>query len=374
MLALVVGAPGPPRARVPASVSTSSLLALTGDGEVALLPQHDLQPFNAVLVTRAKESCEEVARAMLDVENYPSRFNVKRAHVLERTERGIRYELELGIIFAPRIPGHVSRTRRDVVTYDDLETGAQFIWHLQDLPSGCALTYSMLEAPGKASGWVGVVRTLEATAVDAANFAAGLSSARGFTKPEDGSVGEPTAEEDRAFAELAHHGTALRVQRAADRFPVVVTRRVVDRPLDEVRSAIEDRSHYGARVPVVRKVRDRGREASYDIGAFGGRVRFETAIEAERDEAQESFTLTERVTGGDLGSGGWSWRLRAVPGGTDVQLSWNIDLTSGSTLLGAMASTDPIASESLALHLALSLMGRVVGGKPLGAPTLAHLP
>lgn len=373
---LAAAAGGPPRAHVPDGLPLSRLLPLTADGEVALLPEHDLQPFNAVLVTRSSESCETVARSMLDVENYPSRFNVKRAHILEKSERAVRYELELGIIFAPRVPGHVSRTVRDKVIYDDLETGAQFIWTLQDLPRGCAMTYSMLEANGKASGWVGVVRALEASAVDAANFAAGLSSARGFTRPEDGRVLAATVEEDRALGELARHGTALRVLRAQGRFPVVVTRRVIDRPAEEVRAALLDRSHYGDRVAVVRGVQDRGKSARWDVGAFGGRVRFDTASDSSWDADQGLFSLTERVTGGDIpaASGWWTWRVQRVPEGTDVQLTWSLDLTAGSAILDTMARTDPIARESLALHMALSLMGRVVGGTPVGAPALAHLP
>lgn len=375
-LALAAATAGPPRARIPPAVSMGSLLSLSTDGEVGFLPEHDLQPFNALIVTRAAVPCDEVARAMMDVENYPSRFNVKRAYILEKSERAVRYELELGIIFAPRVPGHVSRNVKDQVIYDDLQTGAQFIWTLRELPQGCAMTYSMQETPGKASGWVAAVRALESSAVDAANFAAGLSSARGFTKPEDGRVGAVRPEDDRALGELARHGTALHVRRAAGLFPVVVTRRVIDRPLEEVRASLEDRARYGEQVSVVRRARSLGKSASYDIGAFGGRVHLDTAVDARLDEDSGAFTLTERVTGGDVpaASGYWSWQLRPVPGGTDVQLTWALDLTVGSAILDAMARTDPMARESLALHMALSLMGRVVGGTPLGAPTLAKLP
>ena len=52
---LATAAPGPVRARVPADVPMSGLLELTRQGEIALLPVHDVQPFNAVVVTRSKE-------------------------------------------------------------------------------------------------------------------------------------------------------------------------------------------------------------------------------------------------------------------------------------------------------------------------------
>jgi hypothetical protein len=40
----------------------------------------------------------------------------------------------------------------------------------------------------------------------------------------------------------------------------------------------------------------------------------------------------------------------------------------------ALAEADPIARESLALHFALTLMGDVIGGKPLGQRSLAKVP
>ncbi|MBI1948422.1 MAG: SRPBCC family protein [Deltaproteobacteria bacterium] len=375
-LLLLVAAAGPPRAHIPAEVRLAELLPLTAAGEVGLLPEHDRQPFNAVIVTRATEPCDTVAHSMLDVESYPSRFNVKRAHILEKSEAGISYELELNIAFAPRVPGHVRRAAYDRVVYDDLQTGAQFIYTLHDVAAGCAVTYSLLETPGKASGWVGVVRALEASAVDAANFAAGLSSVRGFAKPERARAPMLSPADDRAFAALARHGTALRVVREQGRFPVMVARRVVDVPFEAARAAVEDRAQYPKKIEVLRRAEAQDGSAAYHLAAFGGQVAWRTAVATTREAQSGLLTIVERVVGGDLpaGAGRWVWRLRPITGGTDVELSWDLDLTAGSAILNAIASTDPAARESLALQMALSLMGHVVGGRPLGPTTLASMP
>lgn len=375
-LLLMLDAVGPARAQLPAEVRLSEVLPLTAAGEVALLPEHDRQPFNAVIVTRAPEPCGEVARAMLDVESYPSRFNVKRAYILEKSDAGVRYELELRVVFAPRVPGHVRRAAVDRVIFDDLETGAQFIYTLRDVDGGCAVTYSLLETPGKASGWVAVVRALEKSAVDAANFAAGLSSTRGFAKPEQAHAAPLTPAGERAFSVLARHGTALRMLRQAGRFPVVVARRVVALPVEQVRAAIEDRAGYQNTINVVRHVRAQGDVVRYEMGAFGGQVAWHTTVSTTSDAPDGALTIAERVGGGDLaaGAGGWTWHVRPVAGGTDVELAWDLDVSAGSAVLNALASTDAAARESLALHMALSLIGRVIGGRPLGPTTLASMP
>lgn len=375
LLVLDAATAAPERARIPDAVRLAEVLPLTAAGEVALLPEHDRQPFNAVIVTRASESCGEVARSMLDIESYPSRFNVRRARILEKSDAGISYELELNVVFAPRVPGHVRRAAVDRVIYDDLETGAQFIYTLRDVNHGCAVSYSLLETPGKASGWVAVVRALEASAVDAANIAAGLSSVRGFAKPERSRAPALTPADDRTFADLARHGTALRVVREQGRFPVMVARRVVALPVAQVRAAIEDRARYSDRVEVIRNAKVQGATVAYDIAAFGGRVSWSTTTASSYDPQSETLVVTERVTGGDLpaNAGQWTWKVRQVAGGTDVELAWNLDITAGSAVLSTLAATDQAARESLAIHMALSLMGRVVGGRPLGTATLASL-
>ena len=108
---------------------------------------------------------------------------------------------------------------------------------------------------------------------------------------------------------------------------------------------------------------DRGRTAEYLLGGFGGRVHVHTTVTEEADE--HLLLVREEVTEGDLENGGWTWRARSVPGGTDVELTWNLDPVPGSRVLSTFASSDPVAHESLVLYWALSFFGDVVGGRLL---------
>ena len=364
----------PPRARVPAEVSMAGLLELTRQGEVMLLPVHDTQPFNALLVTRSREPCETVAHEMMDVETWPGRWAIKDVHVDERTATSVKYSMQLDVALAPRVPGLIEHPSADKVIFNDIQTGAQFIWTLDANEGGCALRYSLLETPGKQSAWLSVIHTLEASAVDAANFAAALSSARGFTKPEQrGSI--TTTAGDAAFAALAAHGTALRVVRAPGKFPVIVARRVIERSVDDVLWAIRDKKRYVDTMPMMRKVKDHGKTAAYTVGAFGGRVSWETSVVESGDaHADSGLTFTEKVTGGDVETGTWVWHVLPVPGGTDVQLTWDVDVASGSTIMSTLADADPVAKESMSMMMALTFMGKVIDGKPLGDRALARAP
>jgi hypothetical protein len=376
---LALGAPadapkGPARARIPADVPMAGVLELTRQGEVALLPLRNKQPFNALLITRTKQACAGVAHDMMDVETWNKRWDIDEAIVLERTPTSVRYEIKLGLALAPRIPGFIEHPDANHVIFNDPKTKAQFIWTLDDIDGGCALRYSMLETPGKPSGYVAVIQALEPTAVDAGNFAAGLSSSRGFARPEEPRA-QITQSGESAFAQLAAHGIALRVKRAPNKFPVIITRRVIDKTVDEVAWSIRDKRRYEDKIEVVKGVKDRGNTSKYDISAFGGSVTIETAVVESGDlHTNEGLTLTERVTGGDLdaGSGEWVWKIRPVPGGTDVELTWNVDVAEGSALMRTMARADPVARESLAIHMALALASDLIGGKPLGTSALAQ--
>src|SRR5688572_18216858 len=122
---------GPERARVPADVPLAGIMELARQGEIALLPQHNKQPFNALVLTRSSGSCDAVAHAMMDVGSWHKRWNIKEAVILERTPAtgeptSVHYELQLNMMLAPRIPGLIQRPKPDTVVFNDVETGAQF--------------------------------------------------------------------------------------------------------------------------------------------------------------------------------------------------------------------------------------------------------
>jgi hypothetical protein len=316
-----------------------------------------------------------VRRTMLAVEEYPKRFNVKEVRVLERTPASVRYELELGVAFAPTVPGYIESPSEGRVVFHDQNTGADFIWTLDGVENGCNMRYSLLETPGKASGWVSVVRTLNESMVDAANFAAAIGSARGYTKPEKKGA-QMSAAGETAFFQLAGHGTAVRFLRSqGGEVPAVVARRVVARSVDEVLWSIRDKKRWKDNIDVFTKIVDKGRSATYTVGAFGGRVTWTTEISESGDpNTAEGLLITEKVVSGDLSKGSWQWRIRAVPGGSDVELLWDVDIPKGSSIMITIAETDPSARESMTIHMALAFAGKIIGGKPLGAQTLAKVP
>jgi Polyketide cyclase / dehydrase and lipid transport len=314
---------------------------------------------------------------MMDVESYPKRWNLKRVTVLEKTDKRVRYELELNIRLAPKIPGIVENPTSGKVVFTDPETGGQFIFTMEQTEHGCSVSYNLLEAKGKPGGWTGVVRTLEESAVDAANVAAALSSMRGYARPEEQAGAQRTQVPPaghRAFAALATHGTAMRVVRQPGRVPTVIVRRVVTRPIGDVLWNIRDRRRYEDKIAVITEVEDEGDGVvEYDVAAFGGRVSFDTR-QIEKGDPSTGVTIEERVVGGDVKHGRWEWRVTPVPGGTDVQLTWDFDIVSGSSVMLGLATIDPMARESMGFHFALAMIGELVGGSALGPRAIASAP
>ena len=352
---------------LPAEAPRSGLSALAQDGEVLLLPKHGRSSFSGHIVSQTAESCEAVEEQMFDLPSYSKRFaSVGAVKILSRSERKIAYEFQLKVAFAPSVRGSVEKLRPGKLRFTDGETPAYSEMDLQpDGTGGCLLVYQSVEAPGQSSGWVKIIKGLEATSGDAGNFAVALITSRGFSQKR-----RPfgtAADAEAAFSALAGHGTAVKIDRRG-KIPVYTLRRRVTAPPGDIIRVLRDRAGYDARSVVVKKSKVEDATSAYSIGGFGGRVDFTTRFRQEGSPAQE-WTAHESVTGGDLraGVGGWTWRVRAMDGGSDVELVWALDPVPGSMILSTMSRTDPICQESFVLYVALSLMGDLVDGRPLGA-------
>jgi len=361
-VALLVTLHGPAAAGPP----SRGLVEATGRGEVLFLPRHHVQPFVGWVYSRAATSCLAVESAMLDPERWPKIFeNLKRARAT-RTGDTVRYELDLTVAFSPTIHGVITRMEPGRLRFSDVETKAYSEYTLEDLPDGtCLSRYSVVEEQGRSSGWVGIIKGLEATAGDAGNFAAAISSSRGFSRPERAPRVTPGRAGEQLLDELAGRGTVVSIDRSGRR-PVYVLRRRVAASFDEVTRALRDRATYARRTAVVRSSAGKGGGAEYAMGGFGGRVNFTTTVR-EAVDAAGVLSIEETPASGDLqvDDGGWRWRVNSVDGGAEVELRFGCDVIDGSLVLKTVANTDPIARESFMLHVALSLVGDLVPGRPL---------
>jgi hypothetical protein len=357
----VAGAAGGP--------STRGLVELTAQGEVLFLPRHHVQPFDAWLYSRSAASCAEVERAMLDVENWPRSFDNIESARATRVGDTVTYELELTVAFSPTIHGAITRVAPGRLRFNDASTKAYSEYQLEDLTDGsCLFRYRIVEERGRSSGWVAVLKGLEKTSGDAGNFAAAVSSSRGFGRPERARRVAAGRAASETLGNLAGRGTVVTIDRSGAR-PVYVVRRRVDAKFDEVAWALRNKKDWPDRTAVVKRASDRGRTAEYTVAGFGGRVSFTTTV-ADEVDAGGVLTLAESASGGDLAAsdGGWRWRVAPVEGGVDVELRFACDIVAGSTVMSTVAATDPIARESFMLHVALSLMGDLVPGRPLPLP------
>jgi hypothetical protein len=361
LLALAApAAPGP---------SSRGLVEATARGEVLFLPRHHLQPFDGWVYSRAPKSCAEVEKFILDVPRWTTSFdNIKSAKATRNGDK-VDYQLELTIAFSPPIFGTITRVSPGVLRFNDPVTKAYSQYHLEDVGDGsCLFRYRLVEEAGKSSSWVAILKGLEKTSGDAGNFAAGVSSSRGFGKPERAPRVVPGAAAGEVLGELAGRGTVISIDRSQPRAVYTLRRRVTSK-FSDVAWNLRNRKGYPEKTAVIRDASDKGRSASYTIGGFGGRVNFTTAVTDVVDDSG-ALTITETASGGDISAaeGGWRWRVTPVDGGVDVELRFACDIVAGSAVMSTIARTDPIARESFMLHVGLSLMGDLVGGKSLPMP------
>ena len=349
--------------------SPRAINELASDGEVLLLPRHNRQPFEGWLFTRSTDTCDVIEARMLDVPNWPKYFsNIDEAKAT-RVGDVITYELDLKVALAPAIPGRIRRISARELRFEDGETKAYSVYHLEDAGSGCLVRYQIVEERGKSSGWVAVIKNLEASSGDAGNFAAGISSARGFAKGEKGPPTARSGASQEARQLLSGQGTMVEINRRGPRATYTLRRRVTA-PFSDVAWAIRNKKGYAEKTSVVKSSEDHGTSADYTIGGFGGRVSFTNSV--KETTTNGVLVIEERPSGGDLGPGNglWRWTLSPVEGGVDVELFFSADIIAGSRLMSMMARQDPIARESFMLHVAMAFMGDIIGGNSLSASVM----
>jgi hypothetical protein len=349
---LLAAAPGDGFIRFPPGATTQGLLELTKSGELWFLPVQDRVPFRAALATRSAGRCADMEAAMMDVEGYQKRWPMKEVVILERTPERIRYELTLDLVMAPKIPGVVERIGPGKIRFSDPDTGSSSQWTMRDTGAGCLLNFVIADKAGAESSYVSVARAVEAGSSDTINMSGAIASVRGYTKAETVPGGPAIGEAGTStWNALADEGTVIRFDRDPKRFARVHVARRVTTPPDRVLWAIRDRAHYAEKTDVIDKASERGGEADYRFGFFGGRVSIKTRVVEEGTiDAPTGVRIVENVTSGDVDQGTWTWTVQAVEGGTHVGLYFDMNIIPGSSILTALAREDPGFKEGMALR------------------------
>lgn len=360
---------------LPRSVPTQGLLDLTARGEVVLLPRHNSSPFDALMATRSSRSCAQIERTLMDVKGYPKLWKpIKAVRVLKETPKRVEYEFDVDIVLTPTIKGIVEHPSPGVVVFHDVETGGRFWYQLRSVASGCQILYHLHQPKGQRSGFVKLITAIEKGAADSGELIGALTSLRGVVHVEDEVKNPPAMTSDalRAWDELAARGTVLRTIYEKGHHLRMASKRRVSRPANEILWELRNRAHYNDKLDLVKRVRDRGRTVDYTFGYFGGRVRFSTEVTEEGDvNGPNGLTITERISGGDVSTGHWRWNVRAVEGGTEVDLFLDMDLAQGSIIMRNFAKQDPAMAYALPTQITLTMMSSLVGGRPLPLPKQA---
>lgn len=372
-LLIASGSPDAHRVTSPHSVPSSELYGLTGHGELLLLPKHQTSPFHAYIVSISPHSCDNVERIAMTVTDYPLYWPHMRegVKVLQQEPRKIRYSFKLDVIFSPTIEGVVENPKPHQIVFWDPESNGKFTWDLLPQGNECIMVYDLYQPKGKQSGFVSLVQHFEKDVADAAELAGGIATARGYAKDR---LYKGKAPNQSAYREtwmrLASSGTVLRTVPRKDKIMrLFAARRISDRPSDVARR-IRSRNTYPQQLDFLSDASQKGQTTQWKVSYFGGRVNFETrSNESGSLQPNDRLLIRESVVSGDISQGEWEWRLTPVDGGTEVELMLDLDLTQGSRILGTLAAQDPLVRDAALLQMALKMMGNLIGGEHLSAPS-----
>ncbi len=366
--------PGHLPAELPQHMPLADLADMTRTGELLLLPEHQKSPFDAFLVTSTSRSCQDVEQIAMDVTGYPRHWPHMRdgVKVIAREPNKIRYAFKLDIMFSPTIEGLVENPHSGRIIFWDSETGGKFIWDLRSHANRCVMFYHMHQPLGKQSRFVKLVQHFENEVSDAAELAGGIASSRGYRagKQTIGSVEAPPIRQE-TWTRLAGSGTVLRTERRKDRIMLIYAARRVKTSAPATIERIQNHASYSRNLDFLSSAIQAGKITKWRVDYFGGRVNFVTETSQHGDLTNSrTVRIKEKVIEGDLQEGEWEWTIRPVQGGAEVELRLDLDLTRGSTILGALASQDPFLRNAAVVQVALKFMGQVVGGEKHPLPPL----
>jgi hypothetical protein len=351
----------------PQSMPIADLADMTRTGELMFLPKHQKSPFDAFLVTSTARSCKSVERIAMDVKGYPRHWPHMRegVKVIEKEPNKVRYAFKLDVMFSPTIEGLVENPHPGRIIFWDPESGGKFIWDLKSHADRCIMFYHLHQPLGKQSGFVKLVQHFEDDVADAAELAGGIATCRGYRigNQRNGPIKTSVVPRE-TWTRLAGGGTVLRTQVRQNQIMLVYAARRIQTPAPMVLKRIKDHASYAGELDFLTSAAPVRNKTKWRVAYFGGRVNFATETTQSGDLTQSGIVrIKERVVGGDLEEGEWEWTIRQVPGGTEIDLRLDLDLTRGSRILGALASQDPLVKDAAVIQVALKFMGQIVGGE-----------
>jgi hypothetical protein len=148
---------------------------------VFFLPRLNASPFQAVIATTSKKSCEEHETALHGRGAIPELWkDIKEVRILSRTPTKVNYEFDIDLVFSPTIKGVVERSSPGAVAFLDVETDGRFTYQLRGIPTGCQVLYHLYQPAGQKSGFVKLITTVEKGATDTGELIAALASCAGW--------------------------------------------------------------------------------------------------------------------------------------------------------------------------------------------------
>lgn len=357
--------------RVPAGVNTTAMMELTQFGEVVFLPERNRNPFSAVIFTHGNAQCSSMKGKMLNVAGYPKLWDHIEGETIirKKTAKTTRYALQLDLPLAPDLEGLVEDAGRNRVVFHDVETGGSFHWSLRDVGPKCHMRYTLYQPPGKESPFVTLLRKMEDGVGDAAEVSAALATARGYAS--NTSRRAPHQISDRAqhtMEVLAGKGIALRVLRNPNGNVAIMGKRRVALSPANVLQKIRNRHQAARNADFLDDVEAEDGGHEWAIRYFKGSVDFVTHTQENgAADAPGGITIREAVKSGDIENGSWTWRVREVDGGTDIELLVDLDVTKGSYVLSSLTRHDTTIRDAARFQMVLSFLGDHIGGRPLPA-------
>ncbi|MFH1811386.1 MAG: hypothetical protein ABIJ09_21780 [Pseudomonadota bacterium] len=305
--------------------------------------------------------CDDLHRILRDPMQYPKIYPmVERTRVL-RTKAG-RTDFEMVITAGPgsstrelsiqELPGRVLHTEQEA---------GHSTWHFFDVgDKACIAHFSHDEDFTSDSLMLRMAMSGKEPIVEGIKSAAAVGNVRNVRSHF--SAGQPVvvvAPEiiERALARLSGVGTTAFLAHGAGAPVLVATR--VSQPAAQVLDVAKHSERWNTAIPMFSATvgaarADRSRRMNYTLTSLFEDIEFESVQESGPVQVEE------RIVGGDLQTGGWTWRVVTQTTDQALLLSMRLHIEEGDWLVSQITRYDRTAQEGTVLGIAFMLVEKVV--------------